>query len=187
MTSLSPSAIAASARRAGFPESEIVTAVAVAYAESNGDPTESGHNTDGSTDYGLWMINSVNASTLRMGNWANPDDNARMAYSLWKQYGWKPWVAYNSGAYKRQLSRVGNVSQAASFDPGAGPNSGSSGPFQALTNPLGAFSALTDTALWKRIGIGLVGVFLLIVGLVAIFHREITGAAKTAAKAAVLV
>jgi hypothetical protein len=93
------------ARAAGFPEAQLDTAAAVAGAESGWNPTATNLNANGTTDYGMWQINSVHAAALATGNWRDPTDNARMALAVWRQAGgsWAPWVTYNTGAYLAHL------------------------------------------------------------------------------------
>jgi len=85
---------------AGFPAAELVTAVAVAGAESGWNPTATHVNSNGSVDYGLFQVNSVHADLLASGNWQLPADNARMALAVWKSSGWRAWSTHNSGSYQ---------------------------------------------------------------------------------------
>lgn len=84
--------VAGLALAAGFTGHDVVVAVAVSRAESAWDPTATNENTNGTTDYGLWQINSVHAPILASGNWSDPLDNARMAYAVWKGGGWNAWT-----------------------------------------------------------------------------------------------
>jgi len=98
--------IARLARAAGFPDSQVAVAVAVAFAESAGYPTATNHNTNGSIDFGRWQINSVHGALLTTGSWCVPADNAAMAHTVWTRAGgsWTPWTTYNSGSYIAHLS-----------------------------------------------------------------------------------
>ena len=99
--------IAAYARQAGFPNDQIATAVAVALAESSGNPSI--------VNYlgcvGLWQIfESVHKAKhpLWTTNWLKlPANNAVAAYAIWVEAGrsWRPWSTYTSGAYRRYLAR----------------------------------------------------------------------------------
>jgi len=60
---------ASAALAAGFPAEQLVTAVAIAGAESGYDPAATHLNSDGSTDYGLWQINSIHTVLLTQGDW----------------------------------------------------------------------------------------------------------------------
>lgn len=102
---LSETQIYAAARAAGFSPSESVIATAIAMAESGGNPAATHHNTNGSTDYGLWQINSVHSDLLSGGaKWQDPATNARMARSVYLSQGWHAWSTYNSGAYKKETN-----------------------------------------------------------------------------------
>ena len=60
---------ASAALAAGFPAEQVITAVAIAGAESGYDPAATHLNSDGSTDYGLWQINSIHTVLLTQGDW----------------------------------------------------------------------------------------------------------------------
>ncbi len=89
--------------------SDVVTAVAVAWAESGGETTA--HNDKYPDDsYGLWQINMLGkmgeARRKQLGLSSNqelfdPATNARAAHQVWTDAGgkWTPWTTYTSGAY----------------------------------------------------------------------------------------
>lgn len=123
---LSPQDIAGYAKAAGFPQNELATAVAVAYAESGGNPQAvNNKNKNGSTDYGLWQINTVHGALLNQGDKFDPAANARMAYTIWKGAGskWTPWSAYNNGSYIAQKPK-GVLGAAAPTAHGSAPAAG---------------------------------------------------------------
>lgn len=102
---LTGEAIVAAMDLAGFPQSSWVNGVAIALAESGGNTTATHKNSNGSTDFGVWQINSVHADLLATHNWKDPVDNARMAASISSNgSNWKPWSTFNSGSYKSHLS-----------------------------------------------------------------------------------
>lgn len=105
VTGTGPTLARSAATAAGFPAAQLDMAVAVAGAESGYNPTATNHNTNGSTDYGLWQINSTHADLLGGHDWRDPATNAWMAYQVWRQAGgsWTPWSTFTSGAYKRFL------------------------------------------------------------------------------------
>jgi Lysozyme like domain len=80
----------------------------VAFAESGGRPEAVNRNTNGSTDHGLWQINTIHGSLLNQGNRNNPADNAKMAYTVWQRAGgkWTPWATYNSQKYRAFLPQA---------------------------------------------------------------------------------
>lgn len=112
------------ASAAGFRDETLLNSVAVALAESGGVATATNLNTNGSTDYGDWQINSVHAGILAAGNWADPGDNAAMAWQVYHEAGdsFAPWVTYNSGAYRDHLGEAGDLVAGctSTSDPGAG-------------------------------------------------------------------
>lgn len=106
--------IARLARAAGFPESQVAVAVAVALAESAGYPAATNHNTNGSVDFGLWQINTVHGALLTTGAWCVPADNAAMAHTVWTRAGgsWTPWATFNSGSYLSHLAAANRAALA---------------------------------------------------------------------------
>lgn len=99
------SEIAQYARQAGFPESQIPYAVAVAMAESSGNAAATHGNNNSSTDYGLMQINSIHGDLLSKYDWSDPQQNMDMAYKIWQDAGgsWSPWVTYQTGAYQQYM------------------------------------------------------------------------------------
>ncbi|HEY3506132.1 MAG TPA: D-alanyl-D-alanine carboxypeptidase family protein [Actinocatenispora sp.] len=115
MAVLSDEAIARYAYRAGFRGSELSQAVAVALAESGGDPTRLGDTglTNGTwgPSVGLWQIRSLNADRGSGGQRderANrqPATNAKHAYQIAHSSGWRAWTTYQTGAYRPYLHRA---------------------------------------------------------------------------------
>lgn len=108
MAKLTPQQVAGYAKAAGFPASEIATATAVAFAESGGNTDAVNRNTNGSTDHGLWQINTIHGSLLNQGDRNNPADNAKMAYTVWQRAGgkWTPWATYNNQRFRTFLPQA---------------------------------------------------------------------------------
>jgi hypothetical protein len=106
---LSAAAIAQYAANAGFAGEDLLTAVAVALAESGGNPTIVGDiNITPGGSIGLWQINlrwhpEYNAEEL-----LDPQSNANAAYAIYKAAGnsFKPWTTYGSGAYMAFLDQA---------------------------------------------------------------------------------
>jgi hypothetical protein len=77
-------------------------ALAIASAES-GLRCDAVHINDNNTvDLGVFQLNSVHLK--KGGNWtlANMGDcykNVDLAYEMFKEQGWQPWVAYLNGSY----------------------------------------------------------------------------------------
>ena len=115
MSKLSPEQIAQAAHDAGFRGHDLTTAVAIALAESSGDPrAHNGVPPDNS--YGLWQINMIGAlgpdrrhqfhldSNKEL---FDPETNAKAAFSIsGKGDSFRPWTTYTSGAYKSHLDEA---------------------------------------------------------------------------------
>jgi hypothetical protein len=95
--------VAAMAYGAGFRGDSLRTAVAVSFAENGRHDTNAqNHNTDGSTDYGLWQINSVHG--IPQSELVIPQKNAAAAYRISSSgRNWQPWTTYTSNKYAASL------------------------------------------------------------------------------------
>jgi hypothetical protein len=119
MAHLSPQQVAKLAYDAGFRGGALTLAVAVAFAESGGDPANTGHNTDGSVDRGLWQINNKAHPDVTDACAFSPPCNAAAAYRISDQgRNWRPWVAYTSGAYRSHVSSAQIGAGDVTRDPG---------------------------------------------------------------------
>lgn len=104
--------LAALAYTAGWRGKDTVIATAVALAESNGQVDAQNYNTNGTTDYGLWQVNSVHftesdwSSEWVPPNLLIPENNARAAYHVWQGSGWQAWSTYTSGKYLAYIPRA---------------------------------------------------------------------------------
>ncbi|MFD1676345.1 transglycosylase SLT domain-containing protein [Alicyclobacillus fodiniaquatilis] len=110
MAYLSPIQVAHYAYDAGFRGASLVTAVAVADAESTFDSSAI---SPGDSCLGLWQINKVHDETNPNALF-NSNYNAKMAYSI-SDHGtnWSAWSTYTSGAYTRYLNLAETVARAA--------------------------------------------------------------------------
>lgn len=206
---LTPQQIAGYAQAAGFPPDQIITATAVALAESGGETTATNNNSNGSTDYGLWQINTVHGALLNQGDKFNPLDNAKMALTVYARAGnqWTPWSVYKSGTYRAQINTAtlaarnpvppAGAADATASDPNAvatGTATASSpldalGPIgSALGAVTGILDKVTSGSLWLRIGAFIIGSCLIVFSLLRLSGADQMAikAAKTAAKAAVV-
>lgn len=110
--------VARYAAKAGFSGNDLAIAIAVAQAESGlrPDADNTGLNSNGSTDYGLWQINTVHKALFEKyhNNWKDPLTNAKMAFEVFKGSGWRAWSTYNAGKHKQFMAAaqaaVGDVS-----------------------------------------------------------------------------
>jgi len=98
------------AENAGFEGNDLATAVAVALAESSGNPNAHGDIGIGQGSFGLWQINSYyhpefgpDFTTLY-----DPQTNANAAYSVYSAAGnsFSPWSTFKSGSYQSYMSSV---------------------------------------------------------------------------------
>lgn len=122
MANLSRSQLSGLAQSVGFTGNDVNIAVAVALAESGGNPRAyNGAGRDNS--YGLWQINMIGslgpARRKQFGLTSNdqlydPATNARAAFAIKKGSGWSAWTTYTSGKYKRHMSGTGTIGNAPS-------------------------------------------------------------------------
>lgn len=140
MTILPAAQIATLAKAAGWSGEDVVTAVAVALAESGGNPRALADDSD-DLSYGLWQINMLGGMgperRRAFGLTSNeqlydPATNARAAHAIWRGQGWqRGWGAYSSGAYRKHLPAARAAVGAPAPVPGKSPTppapSGSSG------------------------------------------------------------
>jgi hypothetical protein len=101
---LSPAQIAQYAAAAGFSGVDLATAVAIALAESGGDPSVIGDKSLAPTNgpsYGLWQINIGSRANPQYAgaNLLDPQTNAAIAYQMYLAHGFTPWTTYTSGEY----------------------------------------------------------------------------------------
>lgn len=189
--------IAAYAHAAGFSGNDLITAVAIAKAESGWSNTaKGGPNSDGTYDWGLWQINDVHKPSDSVKH--DPAANARAAYAIYSKAGNKftPWATFNSGKYKQFLSESKDaVKQLQSNGPdwernliknsvGAPENKDTNvlsnlNPINNVVSSVGSFVGKLAN---NFLGFG-VGLVLLVLGIVILLRRPIASVAKEAAKA----
>src|SRR5262245_26390251 len=121
---LSDAEIARHAANGGFTGPDLETAVAVALAESGGDPALLGDVNIQTAEYGpsvgLWQIRSVNPGhgnqfdQQHRDATANldPATNAANAHAIFEQRGWGQWSAYTNRRYRNFLGRARNAVEA---------------------------------------------------------------------------
>lgn len=103
------------ARKAGFPEDQIPIAIAIMKAESGGNPRAvNTANRNGSTDTGIFQINSIHSGWTKSLDLYDPYQNAKAAYKIWTDAGkkWTPWAAYNNNSYAKHLKQPTSISPA---------------------------------------------------------------------------
>jgi hypothetical protein len=189
-------ALAAIWVRAGGNAAFAPIAAAIAMAESHGDPNATNHNTNGSTDRGLWQINSVHGAQST----TDPLANAKAAVAI-SQNGkdWSPWVTYTKGTYKQFLSAAQTAAAPLQNDPVTNAVSAATKPLRDTLSGIAQIGQsasdfvdlVTSGQFWLRVLEVLAGVALLVMGLMSLSGRTTTpvsvakGAARNASKAAV--
>jgi hypothetical protein len=98
------------AANAGFAGGDLETAIAIALAESGGDPNAIGDTaitTGGSV--GLWQVNLHWHPEYDQLKLHDPQYNANAAYAIYSAAGsdFAPWSTYKSGAYEAHLNTDG--------------------------------------------------------------------------------
>jgi len=122
---LTAAQIAQVAANAGFAGADLATAVAIALAESGGDPSVIGDKTlapSNGPSYGLWQINIGSSANPQYAgeNLLDPQTNANIAFEMYSAKGFRPWSTYTSGQYgmyetAAMMAAVSNVG--AGFSP----------------------------------------------------------------------
>lgn len=76
-------------------------AIAVASAESGLRAGATNHNTDGSTDYGCYQVNSIHRNRVagNLNALYDAQTNVQVAYAIYSEQGWCPWVAARKIGY----------------------------------------------------------------------------------------
>jgi hypothetical protein len=133
-TILTPAQILYYAQTAGFDGQDLQTAVAIALAESQGNPNiynpetaAPGGTPPGEGSYGLWQIYLKDHPEYANDNLYDPQTNANDAYEIYSiAGGFSPWSTYNEGQYQAYLAPV---AAAAPSIPGLNvPNASQSNP-----------------------------------------------------------
>lgn len=130
---LAPAVLAGLAKAAGWVGQDITTAVAVAMAESGGNPAE--HTVDSDDDsWGLWQVNmkgGMGPERRRAfglssdSQLTDPATNARVAHSIQQAQGWdRAFGSYSSGAYRKYLPQAQTAAGAPLTPPSGPPGSG---------------------------------------------------------------
>lgn len=190
MATISDAQIAAAARGAGISGNNVAIAVAIALAESGGNPRA--HNkTPPDNSYGLWQINMLGnlgpARRKQFGLTSNeqlfdPATNAKaMAAISNGGKNWRPWTTYTRGTYLRFMQRGNAVSSGTSDTPVQ------STPVGVASNVSDFAGYLSDPAVWRKVGLYLLGFILIILGIVLIVGLKANSLKGQAISAAVKV
>jgi hypothetical protein len=152
---------------------DLTTSVAVSLAENqDSDPTATHKNTDGSTDYGLWQVNSIHGYPV--DQLLTSTGNARAAFEVWKSSGWEAWSTFKSGAYLLFLPRAKSAVASGTGqgrDPGVAAGTGSGvaptlTTLDVIVKALGGFVGwVGNPHNWMRVAEVTIGGALVIAGL----------------------
>jgi hypothetical protein len=97
------------AANAGFSGQDLITAVAIALAETLPSGNERSYNPEtnapggtppGKGSYGLWQIYLRDHPEYEGVDLYDPQTNAHAAFDLYSRSGFKPWSSYNSKRYQ---------------------------------------------------------------------------------------
>jgi len=158
---LSDVQLAQVASGAGFSGESLVTAIAVALAESSAIVNNIG---DGNTSFGLWQIHTPAHPQYNRAQLLNDANyNAAAAWDISSGgTNWYPWSTWKNGAYRRYLARardaaaaIGGYSQAAD---GSG-QTGDDGQYVPSENQ-SDFDFTSGTSPLVLVGVGLAGLFI---------------------------
>lgn len=212
MAALSPRNIYSLVNGYGF--ADPVTATAVVLGESGGDPRAVNRNSDGSLDRGLWQINSRWHPNVTEAQAFSLDYSTRYALTLSKggtDFG--PWNATKSPNFPTHLRTAraavnddvlavrDREDDAMIGSPAEQVTDAAGRVYDAAISPIidpikgvaslaaKALGVLTSADFWKRAGLVVLGVAVLILGAVVLFGRDAlkltpAGAAAGAASAA---
>jgi Transglycosylase SLT domain. len=192
MPKLSDQQIALYAYRAGFRNKagaqDLTLAVAIALAESDGDPSVTHKNSDsrGTTDLGTWQINNYwHRDLLAKYNWSDPQANADMAYIIKTQRGgWSQWSTFNSGRFFKYMPRAMNAAAAVTGGQVPTMPGDTSTSTANMDSDSSGISSLTSGHTWLRVAMILSGSVLLLVALAMLGWEGAPEGAKTLAKTA---
>lgn len=172
---------------------DATTALAIAIAEHGGgtiNPAAVNRNTNGSTDTGIWQINSVherNHPDWTVAALKDPKTNAEaMAAISGNGTNWQPWSTYRDGKYKAYMERAQKARDQTSGSGGLGTAIDAIGdiatsPFEAVKavasavvgfaqTLAGFFAWVTDPDTWRRVALVALGGAVAVVG-VAVLAR----------------
>lgn len=182
MAKLTASQVKALAKQAGFPDSELDTAVRVAYVESSWRTDAHADDSDDNS-YGLWQINMIGAmGPARRKQFSissneallDPATNARAAYSVWKSQGWKGWTSFTSGKYKSPQTdaAMGSAHTGDSIGDIAGEVKDKLNPLTGIADSVNAASKNFVKGFVSTGGV-LVGIALLVLGFVLVMREHV--------------
>lgn len=132
-------------KQAGGNPASAVIAAAIAMAESGGDSNATNSNSNGTTDRGLWQINSIHGGLSTFDVTANTKAAVQLSQNGTT---WRPWcTAWSSG--RCSGTYLGSGAPYQKFMGGATSSSTTAPTFQNVQDPTG-ISSLTDPSSWAK-------------------------------------
>lgn len=186
---LSTAQLTVVAAKAGWTGSDLAVAIAVALAESGGNPNA--RNAGSSWDSrGLWQINIAKNAHPEYAsqNMYDPQANANAAHAIWAKDGWGPWQAHNNGKYLLYMplatAAAGSIGVGASAEPAV---MGSvDAILQIAQEPIRLMKWLAEPGTQTRIAKVVVGGGLVMLGLYIVARPVVEPAVKAGARVAEL-
>jgi hypothetical protein len=157
---------------------DLIIAVAVSLAENrDSDPKATHKNLDGSTDYGLWQVNSVHGYPV--DQLLTTTGNARAAFEVWQKQGWNAWTTYKTGAYLLFMPRAKQAVAHGSAEGGpAGTGTGTAPTLSTLDVIVKAINGFVgwvgNPHNWVRVAEVTIGGALVIGGLIVVANSSKT-------------
>lgn len=175
---------------AGGPSAVAPTMAAIAMAESSGSNVIQQGQPYATTGWGLWQITPGNSVPSAGTDQAllDPANNARAAVAKYNSQGLGAWTTYTSGAFRQYLGGAPAASSGSASPTGATltsfiPTSWWS-HIPVIGGAISFAQAIGQTVMnpgwWRRIGVGMAGVLLMLIG----SHPLWSGAAATIQKTA---
>jgi hypothetical protein len=179
--------IAALAKGTGLTDAQADGMAHVADCESGGDANVVGHNRNGSTDTGLWQINSIHLRahpTWSVAWLKNPKNNAAAMKVLRDADGMQPW----SASMPCWLPKVSSNALGGTIEDPIGTATNAAGDplgaIEGLVAPVAGFvSWITDPVTWRRMALVVIGGGIAVVGVAAVARgteagRQVESAVK---------
>jgi hypothetical protein len=184
MAKLSADEIRGFAKGAGFSGKDLDIAVAVAFAESGGNP-RSHNGTPPDNSYGLMQINMLGGMgperrakfNLKSNeDLYDPATNMRVARGIFKGSGWKAWTTYTRGTYKKYMSDTGDAATEGVTTSTA--TATPSNPINGIGDSINAFGATLFKGFANFGGIA-VAIALLVLGIVLLMRGTVSNLLPT--------
>lgn len=192
---------------AGFPASQLAVGEAVGFAESGWNPHAVAHESDGSTSYGVWQINSSHGfPELANGAWEAVATNAVLAKRVYDSQGWNAWSTHKPTdpiGYARYtaalppaialVTAIYGAEAGGASAAGAGGSLGSSatgtvsdvgsGVTSLIKEPLALLHWLEEPVTWQRIAKVAIGGVIMSAALIILARKPLVSVGKAGVKA----